>query len=144
MFDTPTIADFKARFFRDFPYGTTLDQIVDQDITNALNQTGTGQNFNSDLFDSQASFTLGYLYLSAHYLVLNIRASSQGIAGQWPWMQTAKAAGGVSEAFQIPQKIADNPELAMLATTRYGAQYLEMVLPLLKGAFGWVPGRTHP
>lgn len=144
MFDNPTIVDFKARFNRDFPYGTTLTQIMDQDVTNALNQTGTGQNFNPNLFNSQSSYTLGFLYLSAHYLVLNIRASGQGVAGQWPWMQTAKGAGGVNESFQIPERISASPELAMLATTRYGAQYLAMVLPLLKGSFGSVPGRTHP
>ena len=36
MFNNPAVSDFKAQFFRDFPYGTDVNNtILDQDIANA-------------------------------------------------------------------------------------------------------------
>lgn len=141
-FTNPTIADFKAKFFRDFPYGTTFDTVQDQDITNALNSIST-LNFNTCLFGFQADYTLAYLLLAAHYLVLNLRASSQGIAGQYDWMITGKGVGSVNESIQIPDRILSNPLFAMLSRTPYGAAYLEMMLPMLAGNAVSVRGHTH-
>lgn len=99
---------------------------------------------NPGLFSTQANYTLGYLMLSAHFLVLNIRSSSQGISGQYSWLQTNKNVGSVSEGLQIPQRILDNPEFAMLSKTNYGARFLMMVLPQLTGQIFNVYGRTLP
>lgn len=143
MFSNPSIADFKAQFIRDFPYGDDpKTNIVDGDISNAFKYTNV--NFNPSLFADQTSYTLGYLLLTAHYLVLNIRQSSQGISGQFNFTQASKGAGSVNEAFSIPQRILDNPEFAMLAKTNYGAQFLMLVLPQLSGQIFSVHGSTRP
>ena len=142
-YTNPTITDFKSYFVRDFPYGTDPNtSILDQDIANAFQETQV--NMNQGLWSSQATYNLGYLLLSAHYLVINIRSSSQGISGQFGWLQNSKAVGSVSEGLSIPQRILDNPMFSMLSKTNYGARYLMMVLPQLAGQMFSVEGTTQP
>lgn len=139
----PTIQDFKNYFNRDFSYGTDIQtSILDTDIAKAFGKT----NFwiNEGLFDKQENYTIGYTELAAHWLVEDIRKSSQGISGRYNWVEASKGAGGVNSSFSIPQKILDNPSLAMLSQTRYGANYLELILPQLAGNTATVRGRTHP
>lgn len=140
----PGISDFKSYFFRDFPYTSDgdLTGVTDADITNAMQLCSV--NFNEGLFADQQTYQVAFLLLSAHFLVMNLRASSQGIAGQYEWLQSSKSAGSVSEGLSIPQRILDNPEFAMLSKTNYGAQYLMMILPQLSGQVFIVCGRTTP
>lgn len=141
MFTDPQVSDFKAYFTRDFPYGATSETVMDSDIAKAI--VDAQININPVLWPNQALYTNAYLNLSAHYLVLNLRSSSQGIKGQYSWTSQSKSVGSVTEAFSIPQKVLDVPEYAMLAKTNYGAKYLFMVLPLLKGAMFTSCGRTQ-
>lgn len=140
-YTTPTVADFKQRFFRDFPYGTTPDTVMDQDISLALNNTAI--NFNPGQWSSQIAYTEGWLLLSAHMLVTNLRSSSQGIAGGYTWLENTKAANTISAGYAIPQRILDNPTFAMYTKTSYGAKYLELLLPQLAGQMFCVRGITH-
>jgi hypothetical protein len=142
-YSLPTIEDFKAYFFRDFPYGTDPStSVIDQDISNAYLSAAAAMN--QKLFQDQQSFNVGWLLLSAHYMVMNLRASSQGVSGQFGWLQASKGVGSVNEGFSIPQRILDNPEFSYLTKTNYGAQYLMMILPLLTGQMFSVCGRTLP
>lgn len=143
MFSNPSVADFKSYFDRDFPFGEDIEtEIRDQDISKAF--TMTNVNFSQCLWADQGSYTVGYLLLSAHYLVMNIRASSQGINGQFNFLQNSKAVGSVSEGFAIPQRVLDNPDWAVLMKTNYGAQYLQLILPQLAGQMFAVAGSTRP
>ncbi len=142
-FSNPSVADFKAFFSRDFPYGTDpATSILDEDITKAFLFANIGVN--EALFADQSSYTIGYELLSAHYLVMNLRASSQGINGQFNFLQASKGVGAISEAFSIPQRILDNPDWSILCKTNYGAQYIQMVLPQLTGQVFTVMGSTRP
>lgn len=143
MYDAPTVAQFKNQFNRDFPYSTDINiGVVDVDITNAFNLVDI--TVNQAMWDGQTAYTIGYLYLAAHFLVLNLRASSQGLNGQYTWMQNSKAVGGVSEGFTIPQRVIDNPDFAQYFKTNYGAQYMQLLWPQLAGQMFAVHGRTHP
>ena len=143
MYDAPTIENFKAYFFRDFPYGTDPNtSVLDADIAKAYGQTNV--NINQALFSSQEDFNIGYLLLAAHWLCIDLRMSSQGIGGSYSWVTTSKSVGSVSESFQIPQRILDNPEFAMLAQTNYGAKFLQLLLPRLTGQMFNVFGSTRP
>lgn len=143
MYNNPTIQDFKDQFVRDFPYNTDPTVgVTDSDIANAynfVNLFGLSECF----YANQGQYTLGYLLLSAHFLVMNLRASSQGLQGSYSWIQTNKAVGSVSEGYAIPQRILDNPEFAMISKTTYGAQWLMFVLPQLTGMTFSVYGRTR-
>lgn len=143
MYANPSVQDFKDYFTRDFPFGVDPNtSIQDSDIAKAYQMTNT--NFNPCFFADQGSYTLGYLLLSAHYLVMNLRTSSQGINGQFAFLEQSKSVGSVSQSFAIPQRILDDPYFSMLMKTNYGAMYLEIVLPQLCGQMFNVYGRTLP
>lgn len=139
----PSVADFKAYFTRDFPYGTDpATSVLDSDI--AKGQQLANINFNPCFFADQGSYSVGYNLLSAHYMVLDLRASSQGINGQGNWLESSKSVGSVSQAFSIPQRILDNPEFAMLTKTNYGMLFLQLILPQLCGQVFIAYGSTRP
>lgn len=141
-YNNPSIVDFKAWFTRDFPYGTDPNTgILDADIGKAFQYTN--MLINQGLWDSQENYTLGYLLLSAHNLVIDIRNSSQGINGQFGWLEQSKSVGSVSASYNIPQRVLDNPNFAQYFTTLYGAQYVNLLWPLLSGMVYTVPGRTR-
>lgn len=137
----PSITDFQNYFARDFPFGSDSTTVQTADISNALNEMGI--YINPLLFQNQASFTLGALRLTAHYLVMNLRASSQGIWGSYPWSTDSKSVGSVSQHSAIPERILNNPMYSMLTQTNYGAQYLYSILPLLCGQMVAVFGGTN-
>lgn len=142
-YENPSVADFKNYFNRDFPYGTDPNtSILDSDITKAFAMTNI--NINQALFGYQSSYTIGYLLLSAHYMVMNLRTSSQGINGQFNFLEQNKSVSAVAQSFAIPQRILDNPDLAILCKTNYGAQFLQIILPQLAGNMFTVLGSTRP
>lgn len=143
-----TVQQFKDRFYRDFFYtnqnpNATLpppsdgDVIVqDIDIENAFSDAQS--SLNQALFPSDAAMTTGYLLLTAHSMVSNIRAAgnvgggmSSGGAGAFA--VNSRSVGNVSESYSIPQSYLDNPMLATYTTSSYGVRYLQMVLPYLVG-----------
>lgn len=141
-YDNPGIQDFKDYYVRDFPYSSDPSLgATDADIAKAYGQTNF--NINPDLW-TQTEYTIAYLLLAAHYLCIDLRMGSQGIYGQYNWVTTNKSVGNVSEGFQVPQQIMDNPLLAMYSKTNYGAKYLELLLPRLVGPGVVVAGSTRP
>ncbi len=140
-YTNPDVTNFKDYFNRDFPYGVTVNEVMDADIVKA--ETQASIFINQCLFGDQGTYDIGFLLLSAHYLVMNLRASSQGVAGKYPWLQTGKSVGSVSESFAIPERIEGNAEYTFLCQTNYGAQFLFMVLPQLSGAVFAVFGGTN-
>jgi hypothetical protein len=138
----PSIADFKAYFVRDFPYGVDAQiSILDADIGKAFGQVNFA--INPGLFQGQAAYTIGYLYLAAYWLVVDIQMSSQGIAAQFTWPVTSKSVGSVSVGVSIPQRILDNPLFSMYSQNPYGAKYLQLLLPGLTGQIFIARGHTH-
>lgn len=142
-YTNPSVQEFKDFFVRDFPYGTDPNvSILDADITKAFVMVNI--NVNEALFGDQGSYNVGYLLLSAHYLVMNIRASTQGLNGQFNFLQQSKSVASVAESFAIPQRVLDNPDWAILCKTNYGAQFIQLILPQLASNVFVVCGRTLP
>lgn len=141
-YTNPTITDFQNYFVRDFPYGTDIaTTITTQDIGNAMQLVNV--NINPCLFDNQPNYTLGYLYMTAHFLVQNIRASSQGINGQFNFLQAGKGVGAVSESFAIPPRVLNSPLWSMYTKTNYGMMFLQLVVPRLIGQVFSIQGTTR-
>lgn len=141
----PTAAEFKSRFDRDFAYSADqmdMTRVRTVDITRAFTQAGA--NFNVGLFASQATYAEAFLLLSAHYLVVNLTASSQGLGGAAQWTTASKSVGNVAESFAIPDFINRSPFLSQLSKTSYGMAYLQIILPLLAGNVVCVEGDTKP
>ena len=140
----PTVADFKARFRRDFPFTgdqTDLTKVDDQDVTLALGQALI--NWNDGMWETQAVYSEANLLLSAHFLCQNLLASSQGVRGQGEWLANSKAVGNLSVNFSIPQSILDDPFLANLSKTTYGCQYLGLIAPRIIGNMFAVYRQDH-
>lgn len=140
-FVPPTIAQFQAYFFRDFPYAppelatstaaTTLCQyVINQDIQNAINEAAI--DFNDALFGTNA-MTLFY-YLAAHFLVENIRNSSMGLNSQAKFPLESSSVGGVSINNSLCERLAQDANFAKYLTTGYGKKYLSMAYPYTVGA----------
>lgn len=148
----PTLAEFKAHFYRDFPYAvpasgvggddTDKTKVINADITNAINMANI--NMNQALFPTLAVFQTAFMYAAAHYLVTNLKTSNQGLFSQFTWNTNQKTVGGVQESFQIPESISKSPWLSHFSQTRYGAQYLSIIAPLLTGNVALVCGATTP
>jgi len=141
----PTVADFKAWFTTDFPYGTstaTVRKVSDADIQAQLDYAGRW--FPSDLLPGQGLYTDAYLYLTAHFLALRMQESAVGAFGQAVGIQTSKSVGNVSESFELPDFIKRNPLLSAFCQTRYGYRYVQMIAPYLIGNVSLQEGLTTP
>lgn len=192
--NTITVADFKAQFFRDFPYlpvydntalynlgdrvyypttklfydcakdgvmgvlPTTVtnpiswsrtepqpsidDYVLDQDITNAMAEAKV--LFNQGLFGTADQIKLGFLYLTAHFLCNDLKASRMGILATAYFPLQSRSVGSVSESYGIPKSYLDNPIYSFYTGSAYGLKYLAMVLPKLVGNMMGIPGRVQP
>ncbi len=142
-YNNPTIIDFKTQFARDFPYGTDPNTtVLDTDIVSSFNFVNF--NINPGLFSTQTNYTLGYLLLAAHFLVMNLRSSSQGINGQFNFLEASKGVGALNASYSIPQRILDNPLWSMYTKTNYGSEFMQLILPQLAGQMWNAFGTTLP
>ena len=116
--------------------------IQDGDITRAFAEALVC--FNQGLFGTDAQITLGYLYMTAHYLCNDIKASRGGINSSASFPVTARTVGSVSEAYAIPEAYTKNPIFAMYTQTPYGMKFLAMALPNITGNMAAVFGGAQP
>lgn len=110
---------------------SAINYVTPQDINNAFGEAMV--NLNQGLFGSDANITLGYLYLTAHYLVYDLQAANAGLGGTPPNSVTARSAGSISESYAIPARFTNDPIVQFYSTTFYGRKYLSFVLPFMVG-----------
>lgn len=153
---TPSVAQFQAKFARDFNYApvgdlNNLAYVTDNDINQAI--SSALQNFNPSLFgvgqnsanpnpNGLDNATNAFLYLSAFYLVFSLQNSAKGISSQANFPINSKSAGGVAIAYTIPERYTKSPILSQYTQNGYGMLYLSLVLPMLVGNIRLVPGTT--
>lgn len=139
-----TVSDFKARFVKDFNYGTPgdPDYVSDQAITNAFEEAQ--MVFNQALLGNDISIKVAYLFLTAHLVCLNIRAAADGANSTGAFPVASRSVGSVSESYNIPRQYLESPWLATYTQTSYGIKYLSMVLPSTVGNMAAVHGGTNP
>lgn len=139
----PTVQEFKSYFTRDFPFGIDeSENVLDSDVQKALDLAAF--RINEGLFDDQSEYSVGYLYLAAHELVMLFKESSQGLQSQFDFVVSSKGVGSVSVGMSVPQRILDDPALSWYAKTGYGMSYLGIVLPRTRGRIFSVAGGTRP
>ena len=120
---------------------SVFNYVLDADIQKAFDETKI--NFNQALFSTDAEIQLAFLYVSAHFLVLDLRRSSQGINSTGDYTAQSQSVGNVSETKHIPEKILNNPIFQLYTTTSYGMKYLNLVMPRLIGRVNSVRGATN-
>ena len=121
---------------------STDNYVQDDDITRAFGQAQV--NFNQSLFSGDDTIKLCYLYLTAHYLVVDMRNALAGVSGAGAFPLASRSVGSVSESYGIPSAYLANPSYAIYAQTGYGMKYLSLVLPMLVGNVGIACGGTTP
>ena len=149
---TITIAAFKARFGRDFQFtdatsrpGDNLpdpDYVLDQDITNAF--ADATPLLNQSLLGDDATITLGYLYLTAHCLCINLNNANAGQGATANMPVNSRSVGSVSESYTVPEMFTKNPIFVPYLGTAYGLKYLTLIMPNMVGNIGAVRGGTMP
>lgn len=149
----PSVANFKAQFNREFVYGTSLAQIQDNDIQRAINETSL--SFNPGLWDSSplgntSEQNIAYLYLSAHYLTLNIQGAGgltsvnrgRGVKSSGGGTINNKSIGSVSIAYAIPDYVQNSAILGQYMRTDFGQKYLALLAPRIVGNVAVVSGAS--
>lgn len=122
---------------------TDTTKVTDYDIVTGFN-AATQFNLNASLFTSQYAYSYAINLLSAHYMILNLQAGNTGIFGKAEWLTSSKTVGNVTEGYVIPDRVMKSPFLSKLSKTTYGAQFLELVSPLLIGNIRSYYGGTNP
>lgn len=122
--------------------GDVDDYVLDEDIQKAFAEAQT--IFNQALLGTDEQIRIGYMYLTAHYLVNDLRTAMRGIQSTGEQLMSSRSVGSVSESYSIPAAWTDNPIYNFLAKTGYGLKYLSMVLPRMVGNIGTVAGWTNP
>lgn len=120
-----------------------IDNFVqDSDITKAFAEAQAV--FNQALLGDDATIKLAYLYLTAHYLVNDLKTAAQGVSSSGSNPVTARTVGSVSESYAIPQRYLDDPILVFYTKSGYGLKYLSIVMPAMVGNMQAVWGGTNP
>lgn len=138
----PGISDFQDYFVRDFNYGTDPTTVMGIDITNAMQDAAN--TINPSICPNQQFYTVAFLLLAAHFLVMSLRASSQGITGQFNFVQGGKGAGPANESFVVPAEMQSNAVMNILSKTHYGVKYYFYIKPYLTAPIFSVCGQTQP
>ena len=117
-----------------------MNYINDFDIEKAFSEAKV--NFNVNLFADNETAKLVFLYLAAHYLVIDLNNASNPLALGTMGFTQSKSVGSVSESYGIPQWVMSSRALGLYAQTGYGRKYLSFILPYLVGNLIFTPGRT--
>ena len=134
---TATVADFKARYPRPFPYGTDpLTSVVDGDITKALADARFW--FSEDMWSTDEMLP-AYLTLAAYCLAEDIKSGggiglSLGHENVGEGVVVSKSAGPFSVTMEYPDRWKQVPAFAPFLKNNFGIQYLHMAAPRLIGA----------
>lgn len=114
--------------------------IQDSDILRAFNEAKV--NFNAALFGDDDTVKMVFLYLAAHYLVIDLNNAMNPLGMGFMGFTQSKSVGSVSESYAVPQWMLNNAILSQYAQTGYGRKYLSLIQPYLVGNIIFVPGRT--
>jgi hypothetical protein len=118
--------------------------VLDEDIEKAFDEACLV--FNEKLFgEDEATKKLAFLYLTAHYLVIDLNNASNSLdTGGSGGSLASRSVGNVSESYNTPKWATENETLAPLAQTSYGKKYYSLIKPRLIAPIFVVEGATLP
>lgn len=119
-----------------------FNYVLDSDIERAFGEAKIV--FNQSLFGDDDMIRLAYLYLTAHYLALDLQAASAGINATGNYAVEGRKVGNVSENYAVPTSIKDSLTASYFQLTRYGQKFWSMAQTGLTGNVGVVAGWTTP
>lgn len=114
--------------------------LSDNDIQKAIAEANL--SFNEALFDDNVSDdymgdrNLAFMYLTAFYLVLDIKNATSGLSSNaYSMFVSNKSVGNVSEGYSFPTWVASNPMYSLYLDNGYGKKYLTYIIPRI---VGWI------
>lgn len=114
--------------------GDVDNYLSDADIQKAIQEAKMG--FNESLFDNNETDdyigdrNLALMYLTAYYLVMDIKNSTAGLSSNgYASFISSKSVGGVSESYGVPAWVSSDPMSALYMDNGYGKKYVSMLLP---------------
>jgi hypothetical protein len=142
----PSVSDFQAYFTRDFNYGSGPTNVTPADIQRGLNEAV--MVFNPGLWSSTTEQMVAYLYVAAHFMVLNIQEAgglsaqnlSRGVQSKGGGTIESKGVGSVNVSFAVPDFVRQSPILSQFMRTDYGQKYIQLITPRLVGNVTVVAG----
>ena len=109
--------------------GDKFNYICDEDIVKAFSQALPNSNpFFGGTYAEKVNI---YLHLVAFYLVFDIKNSSSGINSGFTGTLSSKSVGDVSEGYNIPNWMMQDPMYSIFASNGYGLKYLSLIAPYL-------------
>lgn len=114
--------------------------IQDADIMRAFNEAKV--NFNAALFGDNDTIKMVFLYLAAHYLVVDLNNAQSPLAMGYMGFTQSKSVGSVSQSFALPDFVTRNAVLSQYMQTGFGAKYVSLISPYLIGNIMLIRGRT--
>lgn len=114
--------------------------IQDSDILRAFNEAKV--NFNAALFGDDDTVKMVFLYLAAHYLVIDLNNAMNPLSMGFMGFTQSKSVGSVSQSFALPDFVTRNAALSQYMQTGYGAKYVSLIYPYLIGNVVLIKGRT--
>ncbi len=103
--------------------------ITDDDIQRAIGQAllNANERFGADDNDKTTIF----LHLVAFYLVMDLKNASAGLNSSYAGLVSSKSVGSVSESYNFPQWVVNNPLYSIYSQNGYGMKYLSLIIPYL-------------
>lgn len=114
--------------------------IQDSDILRAFNEAKV--NFNAALFGDDDTVKMVFLYLAAHYLVIDLNNAMNPLAVGFMGFTQSKSVGSVSESYALPSFATNNQVLSQYMQTGYGRKYVSLISPYLIGNVMLINGKT--
>ena len=122
-------------------YNDSVDNYIqDSDIERAFAEAKV--NFNPNLFTDDTTAIMVFLYLAAHYLVIDLNNAANPLAMGFMGFTQSKSVGSVSQSFALPDFVTKNAVLSQYMQTGYGAKYVSLIYPYLIGNVVLIKGRT--
>jgi hypothetical protein len=115
--------------------------VLDSDIERAFAEAQ--MLFNQTLFYDDAEIQLAYLYLTAFFLVEDIKRATQGLNSSSSFNVASRSVGSVSESYDIPDAYKNDPQLSILSSNGYGQKYTMLIYGRSRGMIMTVQGATH-
>lgn len=149
-FSNPTIANFKDFFDRGFPYepdplpegADQFSYVRDKDIQKAIDKVD--YQINDAFFSSQKEYSDAFLNATAHFMIMDLRAQSQGVSDKYEWLSSSSGVGSISESRVIPDYIAQSLHFSFFTTTTFGLEYALAIYEKSRGTIFTVRGGTSP
>lgn len=112
--------------------GDVNEYLQESDIEKAIREATLA--FNEELFDTCEDKSLAMLYLTAYYVVIDIKNATSGLSSNaYNTFVSSKSVGNVSESFGLPSWVTGNPMYSLYMDNGYGKKYLSLVVPRITG-----------